>query len=230
MINLKRLFHKFLKIKYLNKSYSQEGEDLIINRLFSGKTKGFYVDVGSHHPFRFSNTMLFYQLGWKGINIEPNSDQFELFIKYRKRDINLNFGISNKCDILKYFKFNEPALNTFCQEEASLKNKKPYQIVETIELEVKKLSDVLDSYLPEGQEIDFLSIDVEGLEVSVLQSNDWDKYLPSVLIIEILRTSFDDLQNSEIFQFVINKGYVLHSKLCNSHIFVYHSCIKIFNL
>ena len=80
---------------------------------------------------------MFYQLGWKGINIEPNPDQFKLFRKHRKQDINLNFGISDKCEILSYFKFNESALYTFSRKEASLKNKKPYRIVETIDLDVK---------------------------------------------------------------------------------------------
>jgi len=56
------------------KSYSQEGEDLILLRIFEKKRIGFYVDVGSHHPFRFSNTYLFYRLGWRGINIDANQE------------------------------------------------------------------------------------------------------------------------------------------------------------
>ena len=66
------------------KSYSQEGEDMVLSRIFSDKNKGFYVDVGAHHPIRFSNTYKFYKLGWHGINIEPNPDSFNLFTMYRK--------------------------------------------------------------------------------------------------------------------------------------------------
>ena len=50
--------------------YSQEGEDMILGKIFSGQKHGFYVDVGAHHPLRFSNTYLFYLKGWRGINID----------------------------------------------------------------------------------------------------------------------------------------------------------------
>ena len=53
------------------RSYSQEGEDMILRRIFGDKRLGFYVDVGAHDPRRFSNTYYFYKRGWRGINIEP---------------------------------------------------------------------------------------------------------------------------------------------------------------
>jgi len=99
---------------YLNNSFSQEGEDIILSRLFNDKKNGFYVDVGAHHPFRFSNTYKFYEKGWSGINIEPNPEDFHLFSKYRNRDININAGVGSNDGTLTYFMFNEPALNTFC--------------------------------------------------------------------------------------------------------------------
>ena len=46
---------------YSLKSYSQEGEDMILRRLFEKQIQGFYVDVGAHHPKRFSNTYYFYK-------------------------------------------------------------------------------------------------------------------------------------------------------------------------
>jgi hypothetical protein len=61
------------------KSYSQEGEDMILRRIFEGQEKGFYVDVGAHHPRRFSNTYYFYKLGWAGVNLEPNPDALIAF-------------------------------------------------------------------------------------------------------------------------------------------------------
>ena len=53
---------------YSVKSYSQEGEDIILRNLFGNRKDGFYVDVGAHHPMRFSNTYFFYKLGWNGCN------------------------------------------------------------------------------------------------------------------------------------------------------------------
>ncbi len=89
-----------MSLKYLNKSYSQEGEDLILNQLFPNIYNGFYVDIGATIKFRFSNTQLFYNQGWNGINIEPNPDYFKFFKKYRKNDINLNIGLSKHEEVL----------------------------------------------------------------------------------------------------------------------------------
>jgi hypothetical protein len=67
---------------YATKSYSQEGEDMILNRIFEGKCQGFYVDIGAHHPRRFSNTYFFYKHGWTGINVEPNPDVVRIFTPF----------------------------------------------------------------------------------------------------------------------------------------------------
>ena len=68
---LLNFYDKFINRHY-QKSYAQEGEDLILYRMIYGKIdKGFYVDVGAHHPKRFSNTYFFYRKGWRGINVEP---------------------------------------------------------------------------------------------------------------------------------------------------------------
>ena len=78
---------------YKNDSYSQEGEDLIINRLIDSKKNGFYIDIGAHHPFRFSNTYKFYKMGWNGINIDAMPGSMKLFREKRPRDINIECGI-----------------------------------------------------------------------------------------------------------------------------------------
>jgi len=77
-------------------SYSQDGEDMLLRPLLMESVpdyKGFFVDIGAHHPFRFSNTMHFYELGWHGINVEPTPAAIALFNQYRSNDINLNVGI-----------------------------------------------------------------------------------------------------------------------------------------
>jgi hypothetical protein len=145
------------------KSYSQEGEDLILLRIFEKKRTGFYVDVGAHHPFRFSNTYLFYRMGWRGINIDATPGSMKFFNKFRKRDINIEVAIGEKEDILTFYIFNEPALNTFNENLARQRNgKMGYYIIKELPLKVLPLSKILEEYLPEGQEIDFLNVDVEG--------------------------------------------------------------------
>ena len=74
---------------------------------------GFFVDVGAHHPQRFSNTYYFYLKGWSGINIDAMPGSMKIFDDLRSRDINLEIPISDKSEILTYYEFDEPALNSF---------------------------------------------------------------------------------------------------------------------
>jgi hypothetical protein len=103
---------------YLNESYSQEGEDAILYRLFENLQNGFFVDIGAHHPFRFSNTYKFYKLGWRGINIDAMPGSMEAFKAARPNDINLEIPVSDKEEDLPFFTFNDHALNTFSEELA----------------------------------------------------------------------------------------------------------------
>ena len=150
---------------YALKSYSQEGEDMILRRMFEGQKTGFYVDVGAHHPKRFSNTYFFYKMGWMGINIDAMPGSMKLFNKVRPKDINLEKAISDKKQILTYYIFNEPALNGFSKELSEERDgKSNYFIKLTKDIETVTLDEILDNYLPKNQEIDFLSIDAEGIE------------------------------------------------------------------
>src|ERR1700676_3422099 len=94
-------------------SYSHEGEDMVLRRIFHTQTSGFYVDVGAHHPYRFSNTCYFYRRGWRGINIDPNPDAIMAFRRDRPSDVNVCVGVSDIAGVLSFPLFNEPALNTF---------------------------------------------------------------------------------------------------------------------
>lgn len=76
------------------KSYAIQGEDLILRELFEYAKSGFYVDVGAHHPFRFSNTYLFYKVGWRGLNIDAMPNSMKLFNRFRPRDINIECGVA----------------------------------------------------------------------------------------------------------------------------------------
>ena len=217
MLSLKKLILKYFPIdRYLPlKSYSQEGEDMVLRSFFEGKKgyKGYFVDVGAHHPYRFSNTLFFYQKGWKGINIEPTPGAIKTFNTFRSKDINLNIGISNQRDKLTFYCFNEPALNGFSKELSEERNStsEKYKIIKEVPIETYPLSEVLDKYLPAGQKIDFLTIDVEGLDLMVLKSNNWVKYKPSFILVED-RIDFTNLTDSEVYRFLQEQGYQLVAK------------------
>lgn len=199
------------------RSYSQEGEDIILMRIFNGQPSGFYVDVGAHHPMRFSNTYNLYKLGWKGINIEPNPDSFNLFMKYRPKDINLNCGIARQKNSLEYYMFDEPALNTFDREVSKdYVLNTSYKQIKTIIIDVIPLADLLNNYITGKKKIDFLTIDVEGFDLEVLKSNDWQKYRPNWVLVEQLNLLDIENLNFEIHGYMKSLDYVLFSKTVNT--------------
>ena len=216
MSGIRRFIRKLFPVHYFlhNRSYSQEGEDMVLRGFFEGQKnyKGFYVDVGAHHPFRFSNTMYFYRKGWRGINIEPTPTVMRLFRMFRRRDINLNLGISESRQQLTFYCFNEPALNGFSKavsEERDQTN--GYRIVNTLQIDTWPLAEVLDRYLPPGQQIDFLSVDAEGLDLAILRSNNWQKYKPRYILVEdAIDPEHPD--DSETYRFLKGWGYTWVAK------------------
>lgn len=195
--------------EWAKKSYSQEGEDIVLNRLLDETPDGFYVEVGAHHPFRFSNTYFFYRKGWKGICIDPVPGVKELFNKYRPRDIALQIGVSRQTEMLKYFLFNEPALNTFDPAVAAERNGlRHYKIIEEKDVPTDSLANILDRYLPINQKITILSVDVEGLDLEVLKSNNWSKYRPEFIVAECLTADIFNLQNDLVVAYIKSLDYV----------------------
>lgn len=143
------------------------------------------------------------------------------FAKWRSRDINVESGVASTSGSLNYYIFNEPALNGFLkdfnQERGKAKN--DYFIKEIRKVRVRPLSEVLLEHL-NGQEIDFLTVDVEGLDLEVLKSNDWSKYRPKVVLAEIFELDMSDLENNELTAFMQNVGYAFYAKTVNTVFFV----------
>jgi len=223
----KNLIDLIIKVKhkytdgYASKSYSQEGEDMILKRLFETQEKGFYIDVGAHHPQKFSNTYFFYKKGWRGINIDAMPNSMKPFNKIRPKDINIEKAISDKKQILTYYAFNEPALNGFSRELSEKRDgQKNYFIKFTKDIETYTLEEILNDNLPKNQEIDFLSVDVEGLDFIVLKSNDFKKYKPKVILIEVLGSSLLDIKNNEITKYLQQFNYSIYAKAVNTVIFI----------
>lgn len=198
-------------------SHAQEGEDIVIERLLGHRPHGFYVDVGAHHPSRYSNTVMFYDRGWRGINIDPQPECFELLRRVRPRDINVQAGVAAAAGELMFYRFNDAALNTFSRELADARAALPgYALVGTMSIRVSPLSELLRTHLPPGQTIDFLTIDAEGFDMEVLRSNDWDAFRPALVLIEALETSLLDLGRHEQCVFMQALGYVPVARTVNT--------------
>jgi FkbM family methyltransferase len=200
--------------------YSQWGEDIVLSGLFADQQEGFYVDVGAYHPMHYSNTHLLYKKGWRGINIDPNPSSIALFNMHRGRDVNLNYGVSREAGEHPYFIFNHQSCNTFSEAQKELMQKKSFiRHIETKPIPCVPLQQILDTHAKDTR-IDFLNVDVEGMSMEVLQSLDWKKQSPRVICVE--DDDFDPGKpgfGSEIFRYLTERSYVLHSKVGRSCIY-----------
>lgn len=213
-------------------SYAQEGEDIlldkILRRLLAGR-KGFYVDVGANDPTKHSLTHRFYKQGWRGINIEPRPESKALFDQIRPRDINVETGVSDLSGELTYHMFEVSVYNTFDTELAKEFSRSTKSLGSRL-LSVQRLDVLLDEYVPEGQTIDLLSVDVEGFELNVLRSSNWEKYRPLVVALEVLEYDLGQgPEQAAPVQFMIEQNYRFLAKTENTLIFADVSRYSLFS-
>ena len=201
------------------RSYSQFGEDLLLQGFLGDKWswnyKGFWVDIGAHHPSNLSNTKAFYLNGWRGINVDASSDAINAFNQKRKRDINVNVGIGLEAGILDYYRLSLSPMNTFSKEFAEKAIKDGVKLLEIVKVPVITMRELLDKYLPSKQHIDFFSIDCEGLDLSILQSNDWSLYRPDYILIEIHTNGKNwEILNCPVTKYLNEQGYEFVGQSC----------------
>lgn len=194
-----------------NFSYAQEGEDRILLRYFENKADGFYIDVGAHHPKLYSNTYLFYKKNWHGINIDAMPGSMIPFQNSRTRDTNIEAAISDQEQELSFHIFSDPALNTFDPVLAAqrINPVKKHSLQKKLTLHTTTLTKVLDQYLPPQQEIDFLSVDIEGYDLQALRSLDLNRYRPHLILVEIYEQQWEQ---AEIYRFLKVNRYSLMAK------------------
>jgi FkbM family methyltransferase len=162
-------------------SYGQSGEDVRLRRIFPGDS-GFYIDVGANDPAIDSVTKHFYDRGWSGINVEPIPALYERLRAERPRDVNLNVGLSDREGRLAFYESAEkPGWSTFSPELAEAYRGRGLVLRERV-VPVSTLASLCERYA--HHPIDFLKIDVEGLEAEVLAGADWGRWAPRVVLVE----------------------------------------------
>ena len=222
---LKTQLKYFFKENYRQSSFSQCGEDLIVSFIFKTLriNNPTYIDIGAHHPFKFNNTALFYEKGSRGINIEPNFLFFKQIKKNRKRDINLNIGIDSESGTRLYYHINHSTLNTFSSDVAhGYASEGNFKIEKSESIQVKSLNQVLEKYF-NNKCPDFMSIDVEGYELEVLKSLDFEKHYPKVICAETISfsTRGQGVKNIPLIDFIKSKGYSKYADTAINTIFVH---------
>ena len=169
---------------FLNRSqYSQWGEDFFINNFFKDQEQGIYFDVGCYHPFMYSNTFLLYKKGWKGINIDINPTAIDLFNIARPKDFNLCTTIDeNKREFKVFFDDHFSPVNTLNENYYKTFREKYFRNTSFKKVQSKSIDEILKK--SEFTNINFLNIDVEGMDLVILQQMVPDKIKPNLISIE----------------------------------------------
>ena len=152
-------------------SWSQGGEDLALLSFFAGKADGTYLDIGAHHPSRFSVTRHLYQRGWTGVNVEANQKLINKFHEDRVKDVNLFCAVGEE-DYYDFVVFKEPALSTYNQQWKAKFISEGNEINRIDRVPGRRLRSIYDESFGTAP-VDLLNIDAEGADFEILQSMDF---------------------------------------------------------
>lgn len=219
-MNLRRFAGKVLSGWYIvrskiHPSFSQAGEDQVMRYLFGllKITNPTYLDIGTNHPYIGNNTFYFYIRGAKGVCVEPDPSFYSLIKRNRSRDVVIQAGVSTgSADRAELYVFPHPysGWNTFLKEEAEKRVKETgVNIKKTEVVPLLHINDVIRKYFRPCPNL--ISIDVEGLDLAILKSIDFQSYRPEVMCVESVTFSMknEETKVSEITDFLHSTGYFL---------------------
>lgn len=173
-------------------SYAQNAEDVVLWRALGHVSDGFWVDIGAAWPVEDSVTKFFSERGWRGVNVEPNPALHAMLVADRERDVNLACAIADRNGTMSLQMVNDTGLSTL-DGDLGGSYRRDGREVTSIEVPVFTLAELLSAHVPDGQEIHFLKIDVEGFEGPVIAGNDWTVRRPWVVVVEATRPTSQEV-------------------------------------
>ena len=196
-----------------------ELDQLVRERFFPDVTSGVFVDVGAARPDFLSMSVLYRELGWRVIAIEPNP----LFCKAHRAagyEV-LEYACSDHDEDGADFEIvSSPFEGVTYESFSSLAVKPSYRAlraeldVTPIKVNVRRLDTILAEHAPDVGHVDLVSVDVEGWELEVLAGLDFERYRPGVLMIENL-TAHPSYRRA-----LRDRGYVLWKRRWPNEVYV----------
>lgn len=205
-------------------SYSQSGEDLIIDFIFDTlQVKAHsYLDIGAHHAKHLSNSYYFYEKGVSGVCIEPDPVLCEAIKKIRPRDICLSVGVGGGGGKAKLYIMDPPTLNTFSEKEAKIYQEYyPWtKITGEISVKLMDINKIFRKYFKGG--LDILSVDTEGMDMEIIKALDLKKYRPCVICAETVVYDSSDslLKNRVLIDYLVSHNYFVYADTFINTVFV----------
>jgi len=211
--------------KNYHKSYSQCGEDMILSFIFYKALKikkPTYLDIGAYDSYEDSNTAVFYENGSTGVNVEPNTGRYKKIATSRKRDINLNLGVSTKEGVADFHTLSSEKMSTLIKPKAEkLLTSHKIDIKSTKKIQVTTVNKIIEKYC-KGIFPDLFSLDAEGMDLAILRSINWKKYSPLVICTETASysTNGNEKKDIKLISFLESKGYMVYADTRINTIFI----------
>ena len=205
-------------------SLSQEGEDIVIERLSLLPKVGIYIDVGAGHPFRWSNTARLYRKGWSGTLVEPNPDRAALLRRFRRRDLVVEALVGVAAPTATMAVYDDANYNTVDRELVAERAAQGLVPISEITASSRALSTIQDATVTRfANRINLICVDTEGSDLAVLRSGNWTDLAlrPVIVVAEILDVAdVRDLIGHPVVEFMESQNYRLTSRLKESAVFV----------
>jgi FkbM family methyltransferase len=222
--SIKKIIFKFVAPQTLPNSYSQAGEDMILNFLFRdyGKSNISYLDLGTNVPDWSNNTYIFYRNGNRGVCVEADANLIKNIKLKRPKDTVLNVGVSiSEEKEAIFYVFDTPSISTFDREEALYRESfGNYKIVNEVKVPLININNLISDNFEKYP--DLISIDIENLDFDVLKSIDYHKYPIPVICVETCKYSENHIRPKDyrFKELMLNNGYEVYADTYINTIFV----------
>ncbi|MCR8560845.1 FkbM family methyltransferase [Mucilaginibacter sp. BJC16-A38] len=190
--------------------YSTDQGNLICRSLLQSRedSNGAWVDIGTHHRYPFSDTVHFFQKGWRRIVIEAASGSANLLKLIPGQEL---AGLSAEREQERIIKllsaFNKAKPGNNLDPASQQKTTSPsFAVNKTVNTRKTSIARVLEDCLPAGQTIDFLSLDADGFNLRALKAINWSKHAPLFVIVKS-EAGMKRMSGSVIYNLLKKKRY-----------------------
>lgn len=184
--------------------FSQFGEDALVYLRFPKGFVGTYLDIGAYHPFKFSNTAKLWMLGWNGVNVDANRASIKLFSRVRPHDINIWAAVVPQVE--------RDAVDTVSFTDCDKINAVGHIVdasARTHQVPAISLGELCQHF---SQPVDFMNVDIEGLDEAIIGDEAFLTLAPRLLAIEQHGHDIAEIMRRPSTLRLIEEGYSLVSR------------------
>lgn len=201
--------------------FGQWAEDVLVRKQFHPKKKtGIYLDLGAYHPFSHSNSAFLWLKGWKGFNVDANQKSIDIFNRVRCSDKNICCALISQSEWDRGTRFvSLNFVEGIDTEEGISASAKIIEFNQStsVKVQTKTINQLISEF--NIKSVDYLNVDIEGVDEHILAEFPFDKVLPAVITVEDYSQDLDELIKSNISRHLSINGYRLIGRVGLTSVF-----------